>query len=102
MRTHEEYDRIEKATDIIREMIDMLPEIYDAEVTDGFKMSHFLTNPGHDEILGTNESEIEALANFFDQLFGMRVVNTGYYDPMEDAENGELDAYSGLYYVSIA
>ena len=82
-------------------MIKLLPCIYDEQVTDKFKESYFLTNPDHTMILSTNENEIETLANFFDQLYEDTNVTTGYYDPEEDKRNNEVDAYTGLYYMSI-
>lgn len=96
------FDRICRVDDIIREIADLLPCIYDDEVDDDFKQTHFLRDPDGTEILSADESEIEALANFFDQLYGEGTVNTGYYDPVEDERNNEVDAYTGLYYVTIA
>ena len=95
-------DRIEKANWIIKEITSMLPTIYDNCVTDEYKATHFVTDPDRTEILSSRESEVEALANLFDQLYGEGTCNTGYYDPAEDERNGEVDAYTGLYYVSIA
>lgn len=94
-------DRIEKVDKLIHQITEMLPCIYD-KVDDDFKETHFLTNPDGTEILSTEESEIETLANLFDQLYGMGTCTTGYYDPEEDELNGEVDAYTGLYYLSIA
>ena len=95
-------DGIEKVNQIVRSITDMLPMIYDSCVTDEYKATHFLTDPDRTEILSSNGSEVEALANLFDQLYGEGTCNTGYYDPVEDERNGEVDAYTGLYYVSIA
>ena len=95
-------NRIEKTNQIIREITGMLPTIYDDCVTDEYKATHFVTDPDRTEILSSCESEVEALANLFDQLYGEGTCNTGYYDPIEDERNGEVDAYTGLYYVSIA
>ena len=95
-------DRIEKADRVIRGITDLLPTIYDRFVTDEYKTTHFVTDPDRTEILSSCESEVEALANLFDQLYGEGTCNTGYYDPGEDERNGEVDAYTGLYYVSIA
>ena len=94
-------DRITKVDMLIKEITSLLPNIYDVDVDDEFKSTHFLTNADGTEILSTEESEVEALANFFDQLYGEGTVNTGYYDPEEDKRNGEVDAYTGLYYVTI-
>lgn len=97
-------DRIEKVDKLIHQITEMLPCIYDNydKVDDDFKKTHFLTNPDGTEILSTEESEIETLANLFDQLYGMGTCTTGYYDPDEDKMNNEVDAYTGLYYMSIA
>ena len=95
-------DRIDIVDRMLTEIALLLPCIYDPEVDDDFKETHFLTNADRTEVLSTSESEIEALANLFDQLYGEGTVNTGYYDPIEDERNGEVDAYTGLYYVTIA
>ena len=95
-------DRIEKVDQIVKAITDMLPTIYDSCVTDEYKATHFVTDPDRTEILSSDESEVEALANLFDQLYGEGTCNTGYYDPVEDGRNGETDAYTGLYYVNIA
>lgn len=95
-------DRIDKVNMIVKAITEILPMIYDSEVTDEFKSTHFVVDPDGTEILSANESEVEAIANLFDQLYGEGTCNTGYYDPTEDERNGEIDAYTGLYYVSIA
>ena len=97
-------DRIEKVDKIFKMITEILPMIYDdkVDVTDEFKATHFLVDPDRTEILSANESEVEAIANLFDQLYGEGTCNTGYYDPEEDERNGEVDAYTGLYYVTIA
>lgn len=95
-------DRITKVNSLIHEFTSLLPCIYDSEVTDEYKNTHFLTDPDGTEILSSNENEIEILADLFDQLYGVGTVNTGYYDPEEDKRNDEVDAYTGMYYVSIA
>ena len=94
-------DRIDKVNKIVRIITDILPMIYDGEVTDEFKATHFLTDPDRTEILSADEGEVEAIANLLDQLYGVGTCNTGYYDPVEDERNGEVDAYTGLYYVNI-
>ena len=86
---------------LIQEIMKLLPCIYDSEVTDEFKETHFLTNPDKTEILSVNREEIETIANLFDQLYEDPQVTTGYYDPDEDKRNNEVDAYTGLYYLSI-
>lgn len=54
-----------------------------------------------DEILCETEQTAETIADFFDAIYGFPTVNTGYYDPEEDARNGETDASTGYYYVTI-
>ena len=95
-------DRIEKVDNILKQITELLPCIYDEEVDDNFKATHFLTDPGRTEILSAEESEIEALANLFDQLYDEGTVNTRYSDPVEDKRHNEVDAYTGLYYVNFA
>lgn len=50
------------------------------------------------ELLCDTEQRAEAIADFFDAL-GFFYVRTGYYDPIEDKRNGEVDEYTGWYYV---
>ena len=95
-------DRITKVDKLIHEITALLPCIYDEEVTDDYKLTHFITDPDGTEILSADENEVETLANLFDQLYGQGTCNTGYYDPEEDKQNNEEDAYTGLYYVTIA
>lgn len=52
------------------------------------------------EILCKTEAQAEHLANFLEDI-GFDYVNTGYYDPVEDAKSGETDKYTGFYYVSV-
>ena len=58
-----------------------------------------------DEILCTTESAVDALADMFETLYKVQgedvLVNTGYYDPVEDERNGEVDRYTGWRYVNI-
>ena len=89
-------DRIEKVDKIINEIARLLPDV---EERNG---DEFCSDRDCTEILSTNESEIEVLANLFDQLYGEGTVNTGYYDPEDDERNNEVDIYTGLYYVSVA
>lgn len=95
-------DRIDKVNKIFHMITEILPMIYGDEVTDEFKETHFIVDSNRTEILSKDESEVEAIANLFDQLYGEGTCNTGYYDPVEDARNNEVDAYTGLYYVTIA
>ena len=95
-------DRTEKVDKLILQIAEMLPCIYDSEVDDEFKRTHFLTDPDRTGILSADESEIETLANLFDQLYGTGTCTTGCYDPDVDKMNNEVDAYTGLYYLTIA
>lgn len=52
-----------------------------------------------DEILGMSELRIEGIADLFDAL-GF-VAHTGYYDPVEDNRNDQVDYNTGYYYVSL-
>jgi hypothetical protein len=52
-----------------------------------------------EEILSKDEVAINYVADLMDTI-GYDAV-TGYYDPEEDERNGEVDEYTGYYYVSI-
>jgi hypothetical protein len=52
-----------------------------------------------EEILSKDEVAINYVADLLDTI-GYDAV-TGYYDPEEDERNGEVDEYTGYYYVSI-
>lgn len=58
-----------------------------------------------DEILCNTESAANALADMLECLYKAHgeeiLINTGYYDPVEDARNGETDRYAGWWYVNI-
>lgn len=94
-------DRIEQVDKLFHQITEMLPMIYDEEVDDEFKETHFLTDSNRVQILSTERDEVETIANLFDQLYDMGTCVTGYYDPAEDERNNEVDAYTGLYYVTI-
>ena len=53
---------------------------------------------GGNEILCKKEYQAEGIADFLEDM-GFEDVRTGYYDPVEDERNGEVDRYTGLYYV---
>jgi hypothetical protein len=57
------------------------------------------------EILCKTEDGADALADMFECLYKAQdeeiLINTGYYDPEEDARNGELDSFTGWWYVNI-
>lgn len=58
-----------------------------------------------DEILCRTKEGIDAIADLFFQLYSNQNnnvnINTGYYDIDEDTQNGELDRFSGWYYINI-
>lgn len=51
------------------------------------------------DILCKTEESANAIADFLEEL-GFEEVNTGYYDPEEDERCGEVDKYTGWWYVS--
>lgn len=56
------------------------------------------------QILCPSETEAEIVAEFLKDVFSEHentTVLTGYYDPFEDAENGEQDECTGFNYVDI-
>ena len=58
-----------------------------------------------DEILVKTESAADAIADMFETMYKSQgeeiLVNIGYYDPVEDEKNGEVDRYTGWWYVNI-
>lgn len=50
------------------------------------------------EILCDTEARAEGVADFLEAL-GFSYVRTGYYNPDEDERNGEVDDYTGWWYV---
>lgn len=58
-----------------------------------------------DEILCRTEEAANAIANLIESMYkaqGEDVLTiTGYYDPEEDERNGEVDRYTGWWYVYI-
>lgn len=52
-----------------------------------------------EEILCKNEVAINHIADLLDAM-GYDAV-TGYYDPAEDERDGEVDEYTGYYYVTV-
>ena len=82
----------------------MLENIFDAvaqklpDMEDSKAPDVFCTN-NHDEIMSKNESAINHLADAFEAM-GLDVV-TGYYDPGVDKRNGEEDALTGFYYLTM-
>ena len=51
------------------------------------------------EILCADEATAERIANILDAISGEHEAHIGYYDPFEDAQNGEVDDHTGFYYV---
>lgn len=96
-------ERTREVNGIINRIMDLLPSILDPEVDDEYKANHFITDVTKEVILNASESKIEALADLFDQLYGYGFgsATTGYYDPIEDEKNNEVDIYTGLYYLTI-
>ena len=73
----------------VQRIIDLLPKTNDHRIwTDG------------NDILCETEQTAEAIADLFDAMYGDQVVNTGYYDP-EENKSGEVDQYTGFYYVTV-
>lgn len=85
-------DDITKVDYIVRAIMSLLPR----------KPEHGKFWTDGNEILSEEETEIECLANLFDQLYGEGTVNTGYYDPKEDETEGCIDKYTGWHYVNFA
>lgn len=59
-----------------------------------------LWTPDDEEILSESEDQIESLADTMDEMFG-NCTSTGYYDPEEDARNGETNERTGYYYLTL-
>ena len=78
-------------------IIAKLPQESEEELLDHRLHVKLWTNG--DEILSKTESVIEGIADLLDSL-GYDV-NTGYYDPVEDERNHEVDRNTGYYYVTI-
>ena len=94
-------DRITMVDNLFHQITKLLPCIYDDEVDDEFKQMHFLTDPVGNQILSTESSEVETIANLFDDLYGMGTTQMGYYDPDADRLANMTDVFTGLYYVKI-
>jgi len=84
--------------EIVEKIINMLPQVprsYDTSDDPGFWTDGT-------EILCPSEMECEIIANFLRDIlneFGTMDINTGFYDPYEDAKNGEQDDRTGFYYI---
>ena len=53
-----------------------------------------------DEILCETEESANIIADFLENM-GYDCVTTGYYDPEEDKRHGEVDRFTGFYYVTV-
>lgn len=51
-------------------------------------------------ILCKTEEQADALADFLEDV-GYEAVTTGYFDPKEDEEAGQVDSLTGYWYVSV-
>lgn len=51
------------------------------------------------EILCADEATAERIADMLDAIAGSPESHTGYYDPFEDAQSGEVDDRTGWWYV---
>lgn len=56
-------------------------------------------DPRDNAFFGWNESIIEAMADFFDEKNGEGICCTGCLELAEDIRNGEVNEYSGMYYL---
>ena len=81
----------------ILEMLPHQPRSFDTSEDTGY-----WTNGS--EILCSSELEREIIADFLEDIFsewGGYKMKTGYYDPFEDARNGEQDDNTGFYYIDM-
>lgn len=89
---------MKKSTVFIKLLMELLPNqprSFDTADDPGF-----WTNGN--EILCPTELECEILADFLEDVLrevSITTVKTGYYDPYEDARNGEQDDNTGFYYI---
>ena len=88
-----------KPKDVIPAIVDMLPReprSYNVEDDPGFWSNG-------EEILCPTHIECDIIATFLSDVFAeypeRPIIQTGYYDPAEDARNGETDKYSGFHYI---
>lgn len=65
-------------------------------------------NPGFwtngEEILCPSEMEMQIVCSFLEDIFGTEEnynLITGWYDPFEDAESGEIDDCTGFNYIRL-
>ena len=87
-----------KQKEVINKIIEMLPReprSYDTSDDPGFWTDG-------EEILCPSETDCEIVTEFLKDVlseYGNMTVLTGWYDPCEDAENGEQDGKTGFNYV---
>ena len=55
-----------------------------------------------EKIMSKDKAAISGIADLLDDVAGCGVCCTGYYDPEEDKRNGEVDKYTGYYYLELA
>ena len=76
------------------------------EITDRLRdySDGYIWSSGY-EILCRTESAANAIADMIECLYRAQdeniLVNTGYYDPVEDERNNEVDSFTGWWYVNI-
>ena len=92
-----ENNRISNVDNIFRKITELLPTIYD----DVNKETYFITNSNRDEIISAEESEVEAIANLFDQLYGIGTCCVGRYENDDIGIETEDVLLNGMYYVAI-
>lgn len=92
-RAYDDRDRISKVDAIVTDIMELLPKKADKIDDDRYWCDG-------EEILVPTEVEADVIADFFDELYDEGTVNTGYYDPFEDAKNHETDEYTGWHYVN--
>lgn len=84
-----------KLLDLLLETLPKEPRNLDSSNNSGFWSNG-------DMILCPSESSCGVVADFLQNVFrnSSLVVQTGYYDPVEDHNNCECDKYTGFYYIS--
>ncbi len=95
-------EQINKVDRLFTELAELISE---SQVTDNIDgdpddKDKFWSNG--EEICSRDGNAINALADLFDQLYGENTCITGQYDVEEDKRNGEVDEYTGCYYLKIS
>lgn len=82
--------------DLLLSMLPREPRSYDTSDDPGFWTDG-------EQILCPSETDCEIVATFLRDVFSeypeMPLIQTGWYDPFEDAFNKETDDYSGFNYI---